>query len=313
MLPEMHIPDVNSFEAIVERTKQKTQDKKPRAALVSPTSPDTVAAFVKAALAGLLEPIVIGNTDTVTEMLAAHNFELDKNRLINTIDATDSVACAADMIDTGRIDALVQGGVRPAPFLTALFDHNRKFRSAKTIVSHVAVMRPQKYPKLIFLTDSAVVVTPTLEQKIGLIANLVKVTKAVGVEAPRLAVLAAVEAVYPQMQATLDGAVLAKMCERGQIKGAQIDGPLSFDIAVDMFAAHAKGVKSSAVAGQADAMLAPNIEVANGIYNAMSLYAHAEIGGVLVGGRVPVAMHSRADSTDARFNSIVLAALMATQ
>ena len=173
------------------------------------------------------------------------------------------------------------------------------------------MIKPGKYPKLLFLTDSAVVVAPDLTTKLSLISNLVSVAGAVGIKNPRIAVLAAVEAVYPQMPATLDGAVLAKMCDRRQIKGAVVDGPLSFDIAVDIDAARAKGVTTSPVAGQADGMLAPNIEVANGIYNAMTLYGDNEVGGVLVGGRVPVAMHSRADNAGARFNSILLSVLMA--
>jgi phosphate butyryltransferase len=159
------------------------------------------------------------------------------------------------------------------------------------------------------LTDGGVVVQPDLMVKLNLISNMVYLANSIGLVNPRIAVVTAVEAVYPQMQATLDGAILAKMAERGQIKGACVDGPLSFDIAVDMLAARAKGITNSPVAGQADGLLAPCIEVANGVYNAMTLYGHCEIGGVIVGGKVPLAVNTRADSQQARFHSIVLATL----
>ena len=121
-----------------------------------------------------------------------------------------------------------------------------------------------------------------------------------------MAILAAVEVIYPQMTATMDAAIISKMSDRGQIKGAYIDGPLSFDCAVDMFAAESKGLKESKVAGQADIMLSPNIETANAVYRAMAFYGGAQIGGILVGGCVPVALGTRSDSLETKFNSIVL-------
>lgn len=133
--------------------------------------------------------------------------------------------------------------------------------------------------------------------------------KYIGIDNPRIAIITAVEAIYLQMPATTDAAILAKMAERSQIKGARVDGPLSFDVAIYMLAASSKGIQNSPVAGQADAMVASTIKVAQSIYNAMSLYGKCDIGGVIVGGRVPVAINSWADSQSARFNSIVLAFL----
>jgi phosphate butyryltransferase len=160
------------------------------------------------------------------------------------------------------------------------------------------------------LTDGAVWPEPDLPRKIDLIFNLVSVSRALGLDRPRIAVVAAVEAIYPQMPVTLDAAVLAKMAERGQIRGALVDGPLSYDVAVDMEAAQAKGIRHSAVAGQADAMLASSIEVANGVYLAMSLYGRCDIGGVIAGGLVPVAASFPSDSLSSRFHSILLAILL---
>jgi len=127
---------------------------------------------------------------------------------------------------------------------------------------------------------------------------------------PRIAIVAAVEAIYPHMPVTLDAAVLAKMAERGQIKGALVDGPLSYDVAIDMEAARAKGICHSSVAGQADAMVASSMEVANGVYLAMSFCGKCDIGGVIVGGLVPVAANFPSDSLSSRFHSILLALLL---
>ncbi|MBD3257961.1 hypothetical protein GF377_05975 [candidate division GN15 bacterium] len=307
----MDTPEVHSFETIHQRTLGLVQARKrPRVALVSPTSAETADAFGRAIQDGLLDPIVVGRETDIAQHFTEHQSLLN-GAVVGVSDATEAVARAIAMIDAGEVDAIVQGGIRPTPFLAALFDHAHQFRLPGRTISHVAVLNPASYPKLLFLTDSAVMVAPDLKGKMNLLANLATVAEKVGVKNPRVAVLGAVEAVYPQMQATLDGAVLAKMAERHQVKGLRVDGPLSFDVAVDMAAARSKGVTTSEVAGQADGLLAPNIEVANGIYNAMSLYGNAGVGGVLVGGRVPVAMHSRADNADARYNSIVLAVLMA--
>ena len=143
-----------------------------------------------------------------------------------------------------------------------------------------------------------------------MVNNLIAVGNRIGIDTPRVAVLAAVEVVYPQMPATIDGAVLGKMSERNQIKGGFVDGPLSFDCAVDPVAAESKGITNSEVAGRANAMLAPNIDTAHGVYKAMALYGNARVGGVIYGGRVPVALAARSDSAENILNSIALAVLV---
>ncbi len=310
-LPDITIPAVNSYSHIFERAKVKTASKPVRAALVGPNDPDMLAAFARAVADRLIEPTIIGDRKAFEKALAEQKFHLTPSQLVDLPDTESAVRHAVQMAANKEIDLIIKGRLVTAEMLSLLFAAGPQFLKADKTVSHVAVMKPQKYPKLLLLTDAGVTIEPDLKAKMNLIQNLLGVAKAVGIDSPRLAILAAVEVVYPTMPVTLDAAILSKMAERGQIKGAFIDGPLSFDISVDMFAAHSKGVKSSQVAGQADAMLAPNLDTANGIYKAMTLFGRCEMGGVIVGGRVPVAVGSRSDSAPGKYNSILLGVLTA--
>jgi len=310
MLPKMEIPEVHSYEAVFERAIAGAKGKKPAAALVVPSNVDTLRAFIRAAGDGLLEPIAIGDEALLQRTAQDQAVDISRFRVLDINQPDMAVRTAGKMAEAGEVDLLVQGRVPIGDLLSLLFEKEQGFLTKGRLVSHVAVMELEKYPKLLMLTDSAVMPEPDLKAKLGLIDNLVHVAGRIGITCPRIAVVAAVEMVYPQMPVTMEAAVLSKMAERGQIRGALVDGPLSFDVAVDMFAAHAKGVKTSEVAGQADAILSSSIEVANGVYNAMSLYGNCRIGGVVVGGRVPVAVNSPADSEAACYNSIVLSTLL---
>ncbi len=309
MLPEIQIPEVHSFDALLERARAEAKEKTPRAALAVPSEPDTLRAFVRAASDGLISPIIIGDQAKLKRMSGEECIDVSHINVLDINQPDMAVKTAARMADAGEIDMIVQGRILAADLLSALMEKEQNFTVKGQIISHVAVLKPKKYPRLLMLTDGAVVPQPDLKTKLSLIANLARVSQSIGIDSPRVAVIGAVEVIYPQMQATMEAAILAKMYERGQIKGARVDGPLSFDVSVDMLAAHSKGVTKSEVAGQADAMLAPSIEVANGIYHAMSLYGSCETAGVVIGGRVPVAVNSRTDSEPARYNSIALAVL----
>ncbi len=309
MSPEIHIPFVHTYEALINQAKAAARGKRPVAALVVPSEIDTLRAFIRATNEELIQPLIIGDEALLRKNLEANSLDIGEAHVIDMNQPDMAVQTAARMAKAGEIDAIVQGKLLAADLLSGLFAAEQEFRLRDKTVSHVAVLKAKKYPKLLLLTDSTVIVQPDLKAKLSLIENLVFVSERIDITNPRIAVVAAVEVIYPQMSATVEGAILAKMAERGQIKGAKVDGPLSFDVAVDLFAAHSKGITNSEVAGQADAILAPCIEVANGIYHAMSLYGGCEIGGVVVGGRVPIAVNSHADSADARFNSIVLSVL----
>lgn len=303
------IPPVNSFEHLIERAQQQALTTCPRTALVVPSDPETLKAFSMAAEMRLIEPWLIGDEQLVLRKAAELGLNLESATFIDIRQPDLAVSAALKMAVAGELNLLVKGRMATVDFLQILFDKSLGFVHSGHTVSHVAVIKPTLYPKLLFLTDAAVNVDPDLKCKLALIENAVKLASHVGVKMPRIAMLAAVEVVYPQMPVTMDAAIIAKMADRGQIKGAYVDGPLSFDTAVDMFAAEAKGIKNSPVAGQADILIAPNLETANGVYKAMTLYGRAELGGVILGGRVPVALGSRSDSVENRFKSIALGVL----
>lgn len=313
MLPEVTIPEVNSYEQIFLRARERATKSKIRAALVTPSEPDMLRAIAKMATEKLIEPILVGDEKQFEEACREHDIDFPSGEFVAAVDPITAVVKTVELMRNGEINLMVKGRIMTGDLLKCLFLSESGFVERGKTVSHVAVLRPKKYKKLLLVTDGAVNVAPDLRVKLALIENLIKVSTAIGIGTPRIALLAAVEVIYPQMPVTMEAAIIAKMWERGQIKGGMIDGPLSFDVSVDMFAAHSKGVKNSQVAGQADAMVAPNLETANGIYKGMALYGNCQMGGVVVGGKLPIALGSRSDSWEGKFNSLLLGILTAPE
>ncbi|MCX6834274.1 MAG: phosphate acyltransferase, partial [candidate division Zixibacteria bacterium] len=290
---------------------QKVTSKKPRAALVVPSETDSWPAFFDAFTRGFIDPFVIGDEKLFKKTADESHIDISSFHLIDINQPNMALKAAAKMAIAGEIDMIVPGRITPEETVSILSAGDLGFVTPGRIMSHVGVLKAVSYPKLLLVTDGLVHEQPDLKTKIDLLSNLARVAKAIGVTDPRTAVVAAVEVIYPQMPATTDAAVLAKMYDRGQIKGVRVDGPLSFDIAVDAFAAESKGITRSVVAGQADAILASSKLVAQGVCQAMSLYAKCSSGGVLVGGRVPVAVNFVSEPTASRLCSILLAVLLA--
>jgi phosphate butyryltransferase len=311
MLPEVTIPDVHSYEQIFTRAKERAAHEKISAALVTPSEPDMLRALAKMTAENLVEPILIGEQKQFKAACKEHGIDFPSGEFVEAADPIAAVSKTCELMNAGRINLIVKGRMLTGDLLEQIFLPESGFVVKDRTVSHVAVLKPEKYKKLLLVTDGAVIVAPDFKTKLALIDNLTKVSNSIGILNPRIALLAAVEVVYPQMPVTMEAAIIAKMWERGQIKGAMVDGPLSFDVAVDMFAAHSKGVKNSPVAGQADAMIAPNLETANGIYKGMGLYGNCQMGGVIIGGKLPIALGSRSDSWEGKFNSLLLGILNA--
>lgn len=309
---QITVPEINSFEKLLDRARDKVSSgRKPRAALVLSSEGAMFRAFAQAADNGLVDPIIVGNKEALSQRLSESGASLGGARIVDIPQPEQAVATVAQMASRDEIDLVVKGGGMPrSDFLELGFEQGALFVSEGKRLGHIAVIKPARYDKLLLLTDGGVAVQPDLKQKLALIQNAVAFARRViGLSSPRVAVLAAVEVVYPQMPVTTEAAVLSKMADRGQIKDAFVDGPVSFDCAVDMSAARSKGLDKSQVAGRADILLAPNIETGNGIYRAMALYGRAQVGGVLIGGRVPVAVGARSDSVETNFHSIVLGVL----
>ena len=258
---------------------------------------------------GLVEAVLVGNRDKIEEVAREINMDLSKFEIIHEADAAKAALIAVELVSTGKADMVMKGLVDTASFLRAVLNKEKGLRTGK-LMSHVAVFEVPGIDRLLFITDAAFNMYPQLKEKIDIINNAVTVSKAVGIEIPKVAPVCAVEVVNPDMPATLDAAMLSKMSERGQIKGCIIDGPLALDNALSVEAAEHKGITGE-VAGKADILLMPNIEAGNIMYKTLSYTTRSKSGAILVGTSAPVVLTSRNDSHETKMNAIALAALVA--
>jgi len=306
------LPSIHNFELIRKRVENTVASNgRPRTALVVPHEAAMVAPFRKAVEAELIEPFVIGDEALFRKDADRHGIDPDKVHLVDINQPEKAILAAAQMAAQGELDLVVAGRINTEELLAGLAAKESRFLDKGHLLTHVTVMKPERYEKLLLLTDALATTCHDLATMIAVTNNAISLAVKVGIERPKVALLAAVEVIYPQMKATTIAAILSKMNERGQIKGADVDGPLSFDVAIDMEAALGKGVKSSAVAGQADVLVAPSIEAANGMYKAIALYGSCEAGGVLYGGRVPVAVSLECDTEKNQFRSLLIGILAA--
>src|SRR5579862_2419686 len=213
------------------------------------------------------------------------------------------------MVRTGEVAALMKGSLHTDEVMAAVVCRTTGIRTVRR-VSHVFIMDVPTYPKLLFITDAAVNIAPTLDEKVDIVANAIELAQALGVERPKVAILSAVETVTAKIPSTIDAAALCKMAERGQIKGGILDGPLAFDNAISKEAAQTKGIKSP-VAGDPDILLAPDLEAGNILAKQLSFLANADSAGLVLGARVPIILTSRADSVRSRIASCAVAMLAA--
>ena len=271
--------------------------------------PDIIGALARAVNEKLAQAILIGDQKK-TEALAKEN-KIDPAifTLINEIDPKKAAAKAVEMVKNGEADVLMKGLIDTAIYARAYLNKESGLVNSAT-VSHVAVFEVPNYPRLLIVTDAAQIPYPDFGQKVDMIKHAVAVAQKLGIETPKVAVLAAVEKVNPKMPCTLEAAQLAKMADRGQIKGCIVDGPLSMDAAVSPECAAGKGIKSP-VAGYADILVCPDIHSGNILYKTLTQLAKAELAAIVLGTSAPVVLTSRTDSDDTKFMSIVLSVLMA--
>ena len=228
------------------------------------------------------------------------------------MDVADSHAAAAkavELVREGKAELLMKGSLHSDEMLGAVVAKETGLRTGRRL-SHVFLMDVPTYHKVLIVTDAAINIAPTLEDKVDICQNAIDLARSFGVERPKVAILAAVETVNSKMPATLDAAALCKMAERGQIKGGLLDGPLAFDNAISRDAAKIKGITSE-VAGDPDILLAPDLEAGNMMAKQLSFLANADSAGLVLGARVPVILTSRADSLRSRIASCAVAVLAA--
>lgn len=259
--------------------------------------------------AGLIEPVLIGPVARIEALAEQLELSLAGCRLVDAPYSHASAEMAVHLARNGEVEAVMKGSLHTDELMLAILDKERGLRTARRI-SHVFLMDVPTYPRPLMITDAAVNVEPTLEEKVDIVQNAIDLAHVLGTAEPKVALLAAVETVNPKMRATLDAAALCKMADRGQIKGGLLDGPLAFDNAVSLTAARTKGIRS-AVAGQADILVVPDIESGNMLAKQLEYLADALSAGVVLGTRVPVVLTSRADTAETRSASCAIAVIMA--
>ena len=280
-------------------------------AIVHPCSPEAILAAIEARKEGLLDPILVGPEAKIRAAAESAHVSLDGIQIEATEHSHAAAARAVELAVAGKVSALMKGNLHTDELLGAVVAPQSGLRTERRI-SHVYVLDVPSYPKPLIVTDAAVNIAPTLEQKRDICQNAIDLLHLLGVAKPLVAILAAVETVNPAMPATLDAAALTVMATRGQITGARIDGPLAFDNAISFDAARIKEIVSP-VAGQADILVVPNLEAGNMLAKQLIYLAGADAAGLVLGARVPIILTSRSDSEKVRLASAALAKLAAVR
>lgn len=299
---------IKNFEEVLQ--KVKSQQIKKLAVAVAQDEP-VLEAVNDAKLKGIADAILVGDEEKIKAIAKKIGMDITKYEIIDEKDEKKAALRAVELVSTKKADMVMKGLVDTATFLRSVLNKEIGLRTGK-LMSHVAVFEIPKFDRLIFLTDAAFNMYPDLKAKIDIINNAVLVAHAVGIETPKVAPICAVEVVNPDMPATIDASILAKMSDRGQIKGCIIDGPFALDNAISKEAAQHKKV-TGPVAGNADILLMPNIDAGNIMYKTLTYTTDSKNGGILVGTSAPVILTSRADSREAKMYSIALAAMVANK
>ncbi len=258
---------------------------------------------------GIAQFLLFGDQDKIKEIAAEIGLELAEEEVTHAKSVQEAALLAVTAVKERRADVMMKGMVQTSDFLRAVLNKEKGLRTGK-VLSHVASFEVPGFDRLIHVTDPALNVAPTLPEKAQITQNIIDFCHSLGNTEPKIAALAAVEVVNPNMQATLDAAALSQMNRRGQIKGALVDGPFALDNAISLESAEHKGV-TGPVAGQADVLLVPDIEAGNILYKSMVYFAKAKIGALVLGAAAPVILTSRADSAEAKLYSIAMAVLQA--
>jgi len=278
-------------------------------AVAHPCEATALAGAVEAAGLGLIVPILVGPAARIEATARAAGVDLGRLRVVDVPHSHEAAARAVALVREGEAELLMKGSLHTDELMGAIVSREGGMRTARRI-SHAFVMDVPTYHKVLIVTDGAINIAPSLEDKVDICQNAIDLALALGLDRPKVAILAAVETVTSKMPATIDAAALCKMAERRQITGGVLDGPLAFDNAISKEAAETKGIRSD-VAGDPDILLAPDLEAGNILAKQLSFLARADSAGLVLGARVPVILTSRADSVRARIASCGVAMLAA--
>jgi phosphate acetyltransferase/phosphate butyryltransferase len=280
-----------------------------RTAVVHPVDTVSLLGAIEAAREQLIVPVLIGPKAKIRAAAAQAQLDISSYEMISTEHSEAAAVLSVAMARAGKVEALMKGALHTDELMRAVFDGEQGLRTARRI-SHVYVIDACGYPRPLFVTDAAINLYPTLDDKRDIVQNAIDLAQALGIATPKVAILAAVETVSTKLRSTLDAAAICKMADRGQITGGLIDGPLAFDNAVSEEAAKMTGIVSP-VAGQADIFVVPDVEAGNMLAKQLEYLADAEVAGIVLGARVPIILTSRADKALARQGSCAIALLLA--
>lgn len=285
----------------------------PRVAIARSAEGFVLRAAVEAFERGVAEPVLIGDMDETRRIADERGLDISRFRAVHVTDDEQAVFEAVKLFREGEAQFIMKGLVSTAVLLKGVLNKETGVPHASRILSHVAVFQSPIDGRLMLLTDAGVNIAPTMQRKIDILKNGLEVARSLGMETPRCAILAATEKInYPAMPATLDGDILTKMARQGEFGDARVLGPLSLDLAVSREVAATKRFNDP-VAGNADILVAPNIEAGNVLYKALSTLSGCVMASVVVGSRVPVVVPSRGDSDASKFHSIALASVLAAR
>ncbi|QXX73322.1 bifunctional enoyl-CoA hydratase/phosphate acetyltransferase [Methylovirgula sp. HY1] len=279
-----------------------------RMAIVHPCDALALNGALDAADAKLIVPVLVGPIAKIRKAAVAAGRSIENIEMVDAPHSHAAAEIAVELARAGKVEALMKGALHTDEVMGAVVAHDGGLRTERRM-SHVFVLDVPTYPKPLFVTDAAINIAPTLEDKRDIILNVIDLCHALGIAGPKIALLSAVETVESKIGSTLEAAALCKMAERGQIEGGLLDGPLAFDNAISKRAAAEKHIVS-AVAGDADVLLAPDLEAGNILAKQLIYLAEADAAGIVLGARVPIVLTSRADNAAARVASCALARLL---
>ena len=306
MNPAAATTGTGKYESLLERCKPLAAIP---TAVAHPCEATALSGAVEAANLGLIVPILVGPADKIKEIAAAEGLNIDAFQIEDTTHSHASAKRAVEFIREGKAEILMKGSLHTDELMSAIVARDIGLRTNRRI-SHAFIMDVPTYHKVLIVTDAAINIAPTLEDKVDICQNSIDLAISLGRHQPKVAILAAVETVTSKMPSTIDAAALCKMSERGQITGGILDGPLAFDNAISKEAAITKHIDSP-VAGDPDILLVPDLEAGNILAKQLSFLAKADSAGMVLGARVPVILTSRADSVRVRIASCAVAMLVA--
>ena len=282
-----------------------------KVAIAAAANADVLTAAREAQDAGMAHFTLVDDESRIKQMADQHHIAIDDMAIVHVPTHEAAAQAVMHMVRAGETDIVMKGSVETAVFMRAAVDRENGLRIGR-LMTHVAVFEVPGFDRLLLISDAGVVIAPDIYQKVEIVQNSIEVAHKLGLELPNVAILAAAELVDPKIISTVDAANLSKMADRGQLRGAVVDGPLALDNAISATSAEIKGIKSP-VAGKADVLIVPDIEAGNLLVKALTYFAKGEMAGVVVGGCAPIVVTSRSDSPRSKMMSIALAVLLSTE